>query len=361
MHLKKLTLSNFRKFEKLELEFRPITILVGPNNSGKSTGIKALLLLKENIENGWKQVKFGNNTMHRILSFAHILHDPGKREFVISIDVELFRGVHGMGDLVVKFNEKGKIIEPSIKTSEGDIIGQFNSFLQYAPPYRSIGLKEYGKEKFPHFGKVLKGAKVTLDRKDESEISFIDKWCKNFGIGDAIEINGGHKYEKVIAGELQGIKTLDDDSDYEIRVMANGKWIDMSYLGTGSAQILYLILQIAGSSQETVIFEEPETNLHPNYQSKLAEMIVDGIKGPFGNQFIIETHSEYLIRKFQYLVATGKAKREDIQIYYFSEEESPRKLTIEGDGNLSGDFGQGFFDHAPYLITELWKAQDNRN
>ena len=113
---------------------------------------------------------------------------------------------------------------------------------------------------------------------------------------------------------------------------------------------------------QSLILEEPETNLHPNYQSKLADLIVDGFKTNH-NQFIIETHSEYLVRKFQYLVATGNVDCEAIQIYYFSDHENvkPEEIKIRKDGTLKGDFGNGFFDHAPYLITDLWKAQRYKN
>jgi len=42
--LKSLTMTNFRKFTEHELPLRPISILVGPNNAGKSTAIEALRL-----------------------------------------------------------------------------------------------------------------------------------------------------------------------------------------------------------------------------------------------------------------------------------------------------------------------------
>ena len=50
-HIIKFGLENFRVFEKMTvLEFAPITVLTGTNSSGKSSLIKAVLLLKENYE-----------------------------------------------------------------------------------------------------------------------------------------------------------------------------------------------------------------------------------------------------------------------------------------------------------------------
>ena len=53
MYLKFFGIENFRIFkDPVEFEFRPITILVGENNSGKTTLLKALNLLIENSIKG---------------------------------------------------------------------------------------------------------------------------------------------------------------------------------------------------------------------------------------------------------------------------------------------------------------------
>jgi AAA15 family ATPase/GTPase len=367
MNIKKISLTNFRKFKSVDLDFKKINILVGPNNSGKSAVIKAMLLLHDNIENEWKGLRFGNETSHRILSFDHSLNNSSKREFSISFELELFHDVSELsGSIEVTFREAAdKSIVPDIqlKGSEGvrnRLKDQFSSFLDYAPPNRSIGLKEYDKKRFRRFAKILSKAKLSIDFENEGDSTFINKWCREFGIADKISIQGGPTYEKNYNSD-EGLYLIDNATPFTITLTLDKQIIDLSYLGTGSSQLLFMILQVAVASQQLIILEEPETNLHPSYQSKLADMILNGFAEPFGNQFIIETHSEYLIRRFQYLVAKGKAKSEDIQIYYFSgvENEPPRILTIEKDGALSGDFGKGFFDEAPYLITELWKAQRN--
>lgn len=50
--LTKLTLERFKSFEAVtQLEFKPLTIILGRNNSGKSSLIQALLLLKQTLNN----------------------------------------------------------------------------------------------------------------------------------------------------------------------------------------------------------------------------------------------------------------------------------------------------------------------
>ena len=58
--MKKVAINNFRKIkENWELELAPITFLVGTNNSGKSSILKALILLDG----------YGNSNNHFILNF----------------------------------------------------------------------------------------------------------------------------------------------------------------------------------------------------------------------------------------------------------------------------------------------------
>jgi len=54
--LKELKISNFRIFdEEVTVRFRPITVLIGRNNSGKSSIIKFLLMLQQSLDSGKPQ------------------------------------------------------------------------------------------------------------------------------------------------------------------------------------------------------------------------------------------------------------------------------------------------------------------
>ena len=48
--LKELKLSNFRLFnDEVTVRFRPITVLIGKNNYGKSSIVKFLLMLRQSL------------------------------------------------------------------------------------------------------------------------------------------------------------------------------------------------------------------------------------------------------------------------------------------------------------------------
>ncbi|WP_374756318.1 DUF3696 domain-containing protein [Dyadobacter psychrotolerans] len=85
-------------------------------------------------------------------------------------------------------------------------------------------------------------------------------------------------------------------------------------------------------------------------------------------QFIVETHSEYLIRKLQYLTAKKQVKPSDSVIYYFHDpnnvpkgEKQVKKIEILEDGSLSDDFGPGFFDEAANWELELIRLKNAKN
>lgn len=121
-------------------------------------------------------------------------------------------------------------------------------------------------------------------------------------------------------------------------------------------------------NRNIVIIEEPEANLHPSLQSKLADMFVATIEYyPFIN-FIIETHSEYLIRKLQFLTAKKEIETDKSIIYYFNAdkyvtaiEPKVKPIEIRANGNLSDTFGPGFYDEISRLQFELLKLNQEQN
>ncbi len=110
--------------------------------------------------------------------------------------------------------------------------------------------------------------------------------------------------------------------------------------------------------QLTIAVEEPEIHLHPAFQSKLAEMFVAASE--YNINFIIETHSEYLIRKSQVLVANMKFdtnKESDakspFRTYYLPTNGKPYSLGYRKDGKFAEPFGPGFYDESANLTFQI--------
>jgi len=176
---------------------------------------------------------------------------------------------------------------------------------------------------------------------------FIEKWLTQnyFNIGESFEIN-------FYGGEA-----------YEVLIHERGEKIPLVDKGTGNVQLFKILLLIAthlirldNNHKTTIILEEPELNLHPSLQSKLADLIVETYKN-HGLKFIIETHSEYLIRRLQVLAIQNKSDSNNISITYFPTEmdQDPYNIKINSDGSLDKNFGSGFFDEASNHTLELIK------
>jgi len=188
-------------------------------------------------------------------------------------------------------------------------------------------------------------------------------WLKEFGLAVDFKVN-------VISNRF-----------VEFLFLKNNKWHNFEELGFGHSQLIPLIIECCSfklknpgffeeklesfHKTKTLIVEEPESNLHPNLQSKLADFFLF-VTENYVVQLIIETHSEYLIRKLQYLVAKKQAKPESISIYYFSaaKEEgqgsTAEQIKINADGSLDGNFGSGFFDEADNIALDLFLLK-NKN
>jgi predicted ATPase len=183
-------------------------------------------------------------------------------------------------------------------------------------------------------------------------------------------------------GYSEGFNIADKIDIQEISTPYNDELIGISYYlknqntlsplgdnGLGINNFVSLLLQIVSTYKSTkksiLILEEPETGFHPAFQSKLADLLVEAHE-KFEINFIIETHSEYFIRKLQFLIAKKELNKENVIIYYFNSpyndkipkgKNQIKALEVNEDGSLTGNFGTGFFDEADNIAIELYRIQ----
>ena len=157
---------------------------------------------------------------------------------------------------------------------------------------------------------------------------------------------------------------------YRFLAFKDGDWRELPDLGYGTRQVIPVILAIWGHIQhfpsipKILMIEEPESNLHPKLQSLLADLFVEAKKDN-NKPLIIETHSEYLIRKLQFLVANKKISPNKIAIHYIGEnnsggEKDVFEIKIDEQGILSKEFGTGFFDEALNWEIELLRIKNTQ-
>nr|WP_290221380.1 DUF3696 domain-containing protein [Trichocoleus desertorum] len=142
-----------------------------------------------------------------------------------------------------------------------------------------------------------------------------------------------------------------------------GKEQDLMHVGVGVSQVLpILVMCLLADEDTTLIFEQPELHLHPLVQTRLADFFLS--MALLGKQCIIETHSEYLINRLRFRVASdiGPEPRETLaeQIkIYFAEKVDGASQYSEVTVNKYGaivDWPQGFFDQSQREAEEILRA-----
>ena len=201
---------------------------------------------------------------------------------------------------------------------------------------------------------------------------FVTKWLKNFNIGERFIIR------ELCNGEILSVDIIHDWEKYHSESKDKlGSYTNLGQMGTGSIQIFTMLLKLAIAIRESqqrgrvlLEIEEPEQNLHPALQSELADVFKDvyDLSGGMVN-LIIETHSEYLIRRTQVLVAEFAAekhisdeeelvKQNPFKVYYFPENGTPYDMEFQKSGKFIEGFGTGFFDVADNSAMDLFEFEE---
>jgi predicted ATPase len=141
-----------------------------------------------------------------------------------------------------------------------------------------------------------------------------------------------------------------NDIIHKIVVNQDAVQVELTDVGFGISQVLPVLVQAHLSPKQSItIIEQPEIHLHPKMQAWLTDALIS-IAIDENKKFIIETHSEALIRRVRLRVVDpdNKITKDDVSIYHVekdSQKGSSSKLT-KVDMNDSGDitWPLGFMD-----------------
>lgn len=213
---------------------------------------------------------------------------------------------------------------------------------------------------------LLKNQVAPIDMHDKYiPGTFINKWIKELGIGRSMVI-----------------RPNDDSTGIHLFIIdKKGRKVSSADYGHGVTQILYVLFNIENAilnkilydnkgfleqkpelkAAHTLCFEEPEVSLHPSWQSKLAKIFRDAYD-KHKIQFIIETHSEYLTRATQAMVATTCKTDKDLEtfpfiVYYMEADGTAYDLEYTLSGRFKNSFGPGFYDEASRSSVEILKRE----
>ena len=150
--------------------------------------------------------------------------------------------------------------------------------------------------------------------------------------------------------ELPTVDTEMMKNVFELKVRNEAGQVSISDTGFGVSQVLPILVEaIRMKPGETLILEQPEIHLHPKTQSKLADFLICMAKS--GRHFVIETHSEYMIKRLCLRIAqdqtdeTGKL----INVQFVEQDRGEGAILTPVSINPYGsieNWPRGFFDES---------------
>lgn len=402
--LKELRISNFRLFDdEVTLRFRPITVLIGRNNSGKSSIIKFLLMLQQSLSVGnpnllqpeGDRVRFGpfenlknSLTQKQQLEFELRVSNPdplggGLRanlqpdETDIEEDKLLYAtsamipygtyDVHGGKNL----EHEAKIL---LDSEEKLVINALPS-----EDYRLLDFSRYlelKQETWSSEKEAQKNIVAVLQRNIEALKHLSVVKAEPARIIEASsppprDVGQDGRYTLPHLQKLMEVQPVYNFIQPHIRAVAGVREIVFEHLsvidrvfavndktgaktyiddfGFGVSQCLPIFVQGALMPRHAhLMIEQPEAQLHPTAQLELGSFFADLWKKREVCS-IIETHSDNILLRLRRLVAKGELSTEDVSVAYFANDEEKgnmpfiKNLDINEDGSMEEGLPLEFF------------------
>ena len=402
MLIKSLSLKDFKCFEQVDIDFGKITLLTGANSSGKSSLIYALLGIMQSKY--FPQYFALNGELINMGGFDDVLRKKaGKREFEVNITLQDYnhpyyyktkwseditsQQIHliGLDSKTLKFSNTSNGFEIDFKTSSKSNMDEYK---RYNPEVKIIDESEKNGNNKHHLKGRIEGSIENMIEFIKSKsyyptITIVPLSCFNYigsfrlppertyyqkpkagkigvngegYIDQIIEWEGSDKkkYDKLIKAvtEMGLFKTIQASKmkggrfELNVRVNENSELASLTDVGFGISQFLPIIVADLQMDFEAVLtISQPEIHLHPKIQAALADYLCEQIS--FNErQYIIETHSEYLINRMRLLIVKGELQPEDVALYFMENDgikTTTHKIELTKDGQIK-NAPQGFFD-----------------
>ena len=343
MSVRKISISGLRGFaENMSIEFAipdkkhcgsGLTVLLGPNNSGKSTIIEAIHLLSINSDTLPKNVRNEKTSKMVKIEAVDCNNDVYSLETHKSGGSYIERRINGK--IEQNFENKLKVFILNNKRSFNSTFNS-NSYQTRDNYIGNIGYNEY---------------------RNENNIN------NNFG-SRLIDIyrNKRKMFDDCLKKVLDPIPEWKVDSSNFNSSYLEFTFSDTSHTsqgaGDGYINIFNIVDSLYDSKEDNIILiDEPEISLHPDLQRKLFKLLVEYSKD---KQIIISTHSPYFVDWEQFIeyskVIRLKKENNIIKKYELSKKTKEEIRTILEDPChphiLSLNTNEIFFLNDNIILTE---------
>ena len=327
-----ITLENFKCFRQASINPKLLTVLIGPNGTGKSSVLQALLLQKQ-----WR----GNSRNLQNYRGEFIdLRDPKELEPAFM-------------DQPPGFSVRCNVDQ----TEDPDYRRQTFENIRFVPAIRGLTQPTYDLgELFVQYLSLRKGF-------DAQEVQLATNLVYGSSGNGNLEIEKLSKMLRRVTGVGLRASPI-PGRQVDVKSQIPKGEVSITAEGFGTNSLVQLLHQLITADQgATVLIEEPEIHLHPKAQAELAEVLAETAKAE-DKQIIMTTHSEHLVERLLLLVAEGTLNADDLAIYSFSKDEKGEcfasEIEVTDNGQVEGgltDFYANNLDTLDRRVKALKRSQ----
>jgi predicted ATPase len=317
--LKRIFLENFKSWRMLDIQLAPLTLLFGTNNSGKSSILQALLMLKQTLLSddptqalnlGGNRVDFVDLGSYADLIYAHdeqrqltlavtFAPTPAQQSLFVG-ELAEYRATWQLTDEVVRHES----VEPEVRMLLKDMLDR----VFYMAPLRAHAKRVYqlrgaAPRRVNRYGENALDVLLAAERRTEGALSRVANALAQLGLAEQFQI-----------------RSLDAEGRfYEPRLTIEGQEVSLADVGSGVSQVLPVITLLFTAPQNAIVLlEHPELHLHPSAQAALADVLLAAAEA-HKLQLLVESHSEHLLTRLQRRIAeraTAFATPQNILAYF---------------------------------------------
>ena len=333
-----LYIKNFKSIDEYRFELGSLNLFVGPNSSGKSSAIQALLLVCDNARK--------DSVAHKMVC-KHMQMPSFK---------ELRNFVTNAKAYYVTVNDVEMTFTPADDSLTGTIVSQLKGFepldlnkltrnVLYLPAARTSELSETRINQDPDSNVFGLFGEYIIDYFQNHKDDLIpDSVIKD---RSSLTFSGQLNYWlKKLTGYTIHVQL--DGAEYKVRYVGlGGKEIHPHHVGTGVSFITGMLIAGLASCIDggLLIVENPEIHLHPAAQADIIDFLA--MIAAAGSQVMVETHSDHLFNGARRLLRSKVMKEQAVRVFNFRHADNGtsvvKRIMLNQQGGIYND-EPGLFD-----------------
>ncbi|WP_442678516.1 ATP-dependent nuclease [Sphingomonas sp. ASY06-1R] len=299
MQLTEITVKSFKGIKTATLPLRDTTVLVGPNNAGKSSALQAIHFAARAMAQAAeanKQTTLSISDLEYIPtnSYKELGHNAtwgnqqGSAESEVVFTFLDDNGNKNQARVILKSaRNEGLSVDPTIPPSLlTEFRGKDRVFSAYIPGIAGIPLDEQRLTRRHIYRKVASGdsnvvlRNILLRIKEEGKIELLEKYVSGVYPVTHFYVSFSEQTDLYIHAEFTTLGKARRP---------------LEFAGTGFLHVVQLFSYLVLFQPRVLLIDEPESHLHPTLQTKLTRELRKRA-AEIGSKALITTHSPFVAR-----------------------------------------------------------------